>query len=399
MVSIRQSLKAAALSIPVALASPSMAQENDNPSAQQTIETNLETLSQQVGDALYYVLGYHLDGANLKSDAKDVDVTFCREYVDNDFKEGLVACLQEITEIAEKLGERAETTLDRGNYFGVIDNANQDVAMVRTNIQRSCYAYEGLLNDLRTPNSDKEAVLEDIYVKLSNCFDFSLLVLRKSEQSTLQEKSERFIRLSEQLLDEDYTAPDRLQSWLQEYPFDASLEDYIKRPRWFIDPPEIFGWKVPSPIATLNTELPSCDQFELEPDNQMLGLSCLIEMAPVAKNYGTFARDRLEYDYIGQDDETPAAEWQTMVESYARVKGHCYGAANITDSIDGNLDEGFINLDALRNRLAHDIRLCFKEANGITEARRAQRISEIASEYDEIAEALAFESFYIYNME
>lgn len=394
MVSIKQGLKAAVLALPVAYAAPALAQADTN--VQQPNENSLETLSEQVGDALYYVLGYHIDGVALRQDAQDVDVTFCREYVDNDFAEGLVSCHKEIAEIAEKLGDRALATLDRGNYFGVIDNQDEDIAIVRRNIERSCYAYNSLHEELTDTASDKDAVLEDIHYKLSNCFDFSLLVLRKSEKSTLEEKSGHFVRLSEQLLDEDYQPRDRLQSWLQDYPFDATLEDYIKRPRWFIDPPEIFGWQVPSPIATLNTELPSCDQFEQFPDNEMLGLSCLIEMAPVAKNYGTFARDRLEYDYIGQEDETPTAEWQNMAESYARVKGHCYGAANIVDGINGNLDEGFIDLDALRNRLAHDISACFKDANAITEARRSQRISEIAKEYDEIAEALAFESFDLY---
>lgn len=391
MASIRQSLKAATLALPVALAAPAMAEVSDP--LQQPSENGLETLSEQVGDALYYVLGYHIDGAVLRHDAQDVDVTFCREYVDNGFSQGLVSCHKEIAEIAEKLGDRALATLDRGDYFGIIDNQDEDIAMVRRNIERSCYAYNSFLEELTNPTSNKDVVLEDIHYKLSNCFDFSLLVLRKSEKSTLEEKSERFVRLSEQLLDENYQPRDRLQSWLQEYPFDATLEDYIKRPRWFIDPPEFFGWQVPSPIATLNTELPSCDQFEQFPDNEMFGLNCLIEMAPVAKNYGTFARDRLEYDYIGLEEETPPTEWQSMVESYARVKGHCYDAAKIVDSINGNLDEGFIDLYALRNRIAHDISACFKEANAITEARRSQKISEIAREYGEIAEALAFENF------
>lgn len=399
MTSISQSLKAAALAIPVALAVPAMADDNNNSITTENNQSGLETLSEQVGDALYYVLGYHLDGAVLRQDAQNVDVTFCREYVDNEFKEGLVACHQEITEIAEKLGERAITTLDRGDYFGVIDNANEDIVMVRRNIERSCFAYNDLLDALRNPASDKELVMEDLHFKLSNCFDFSLLVLRKSEQSSLEEKSERFLRLSEQLLDEDYQPQDRLHTWMQQYPFDATLEDYIKRPRWFIDPPEIFGWQVPSPIATINDNLPSCDQYEQSPDDEMLGLRCLIEMAPIAKNYGTFARDRLEYDYIGQEDDTPAAEWQSMSESYARVKGHCYGVERIADSINDNLDEGFIDLDAVRNRLANDIRSCFKEANDITEARRAQRISEIAREYDEIAEALVFENYDFFTLE
>ena len=396
--SIRQGLKAAALAIPVSFGSVAFAEDQAPPVSenQNTLEELSEQVAEQVGDAIYYVLGYHLDGVQLREDVQAVDTAFCRAYVDNGYEGGLVACLQEITDIAEKLGNRAINTLDRGEYFGVIDAQNDDILMVRRMITNTCYAYDDLFTQLHDPENDRDAVLDNLYVKLSNCLDFSLLVLKKSEQNTLQEKSARLLGITAPMIDENYTPLDRMNIWMEDYPFDATLEDYIQRPRWFIDEPEILGWRVPTPFSTLNAELPSCDLSQAMPENDALAVQCLKEIAPVAENYGSYARDRLEYDYIDQQDSTPEQEWQDMSEAYARIKGYCYTPAQVIEDLSG---EDNIDITVLRNQLAYDIRACFLEANAVTEASRAKKISEIAKEYDEIADALVYESLDLFGME